>query len=134
MKNVIAVGAGAAVGTYLRYLLNIQTLAVEYPIGTLLENTTGSLLLGMLSGYFAAVVPKPWVKAGLGTGLCGGFTTFSTFASDTVWLYLDHNIIQSFLYVFVTLGGGVTLALLGFILGQSIGQKKQGKEKAGGAL
>ncbi|SDI16373.1 fluoride efflux transporter FluC [Alteribacillus bidgolensis] len=131
MKNIIAIGIGAAIGTYLRYFLNLQTLFVGYPIGTLIENLAGSLLLGLLSGYFAAIIPKDWVKAGLGVGFCGGFTTFSTFASDTVWLFLDQNLWQSLLYVITTITGGVLLAFLGFALGQKTGNKKVLEKRMG---
>ncbi|MFB4165253.1 CrcB family protein [Alteribacillus sp. JSM 102045] len=131
MKNIIAIGAGAAIGTYLRYFLNLQTLSVGYPIGTFIENLAGSLLLGLLSGYFVAMKPKEWVKAGLEIGLCGGFTTFSTFVSDTVWLYLDQNLWQSLLYVVTTVTGGILLAFVGFSLGHKTGKKKILQKRVG---
>ncbi|RSL33059.1 CrcB family protein [Salibacterium salarium] len=121
MKNFLAVGVGAALGTYLRYFINVQTQFTGYPVGTLIENLMGSLLLGLLSGYFATKKPKEWVKAGLGVGLCGGFTTFSTFAADTIGLYLQENMWLSLCYILITLPGGISLAMAGFLFGQKIG-------------
>ncbi|MFZ4452855.1 fluoride efflux transporter FluC [Salibacterium aidingense] len=120
MKNVIAVGIGGAAGTYLRYIINTQ-LPADFPVGTMIENITGSLLLGLLSGWFAVKTPRDWVKAGLGAGLCGGYTTFSTFAADTVDLYTGQMIAPAVWYMFVTLFLGIIFAMIGFAAGQKAG-------------
>ncbi|RSL34877.1 CrcB family protein [Salibacterium salarium] len=121
MKNILAISAGAAVGTYLRYLFNLQTQFTDYPLGTLMENLIGSLLLGLVSGYVAARKPRDWVKAGLGVGVCGSFTTFSTFAADTVGLFLEQNMWVSLFYILITLVGGISLAMAGFLFGEKRG-------------
>ncbi len=78
--------AGGMVGAPSRYLLDrfIQARhGLGFPIGTLVVNVLGCLLLGAIAG--AAGSPA-WVVALLGTGFCGGFTTFSTFAVESVEL------------------------------------------------
>ncbi|MGY4691327.1 fluoride efflux transporter FluC [Salibacterium sp. K-3] len=123
MKNVFAVGAGGAIGTGLRYIVN-QQIPVDFPAGTLIENVTGSLLLGLLSGWFVVRAPRGWVKAGLGVGLCGGYTTFSTFAADTVGLLNGQMIIPAAAYVSGTLFLGITAAMIGFRAGQKAGGER----------
>ncbi|PSL44399.1 camphor resistance protein CrcB [Salsuginibacillus halophilus] len=122
-KNVTAIALGAAAGTLLRYILNLWTLETGYPLGTLLENTMGSLVLGALTGYFFVKVPAEWLKLGLGVGLCGGFTTFSTYASDTFYLAFEQSISAVMIYNGITLIGGISCALLGMILGHKLASR-----------
>ncbi|WP_100398126.1 CrcB family protein [Bacillus sp. FJAT-44742] len=124
MVNLISIAIGAIIGTILRYGLNLYTLASGYPYGTIIENITGSLLLGGLTGYFAMRSSKEWVKLGLGVGLCGGFTTFSTLAADSVFVYSDLTLGHAALYVGVTIFGGILTAMIGYILGQDFASKR----------
>jgi CrcB protein len=71
----LLVALGAAVGSPLRYLL-AQRWDGRFPVGTLAVNVLGSLLLGLLS----ALALSGHTAALLGTGFCGGFTTYSAFA------------------------------------------------------
>ncbi|MDT8862391.1 CrcB family protein [Alkalihalobacillus sp. MEB130] len=128
MKNIGAIAIGAAIGTSFRYYFNLYTLATGYPIGTLVENLGGSLLLGFLTGWFVIKVPREWVKAGLGVGLCGGFTTMSTLASDSVFLFLEHTWWLSALYVLLSVFGGIGCALVGYIMGNRVGERKAKQE------
>ncbi len=74
--SVVLVAAGGALGAVLRFAL--IRLNDRWPLGTLVANVVGSLLLGVLVG----VTDDPLLRAGLGTGLLGGLTTFSTFAGE----------------------------------------------------
>ena len=62
--------------------------ARAFPYATLFENVTGSLVMGLLAGYFAFYggVPQHW-RLFLTTGILGGYTTFSTFSLDAALLY-----------------------------------------------
>ncbi|WP_110113850.1 CrcB family protein [Bacillus sp. CGMCC 1.16541] len=124
--NLIAIAIGGAGGAFLRYKLNVSLLHSYYPVGTLVENVLGSFLLGLLTAYFLHKTPKEWVKLGLGVGVCGGFTTFSTLAADVIDLSLHMSLLSSLLYIVLSLFGGVGSALTGYVLGAELGRRKKG--------
>jgi hypothetical protein len=68
-ENLLAIGIGASIGTISRYYLSVVTLDTGYPIGTIIVNLIGSLLLGFLTAWFIIFVPKERMKLGLGVGL-----------------------------------------------------------------
>ena len=91
MRRLLWLGLGSGLGGCLRYLLDLLALNVvlaAFPVSTFLINVSGSLLIGYLAGVWAsgdALSPRScrwhfWI-----TGLCGGYTTFSTFS----WQVLD---------------------------------------------
>ncbi|WP_062050909.1 CrcB family protein [Bacillus sp. JCM 19034] len=116
-KNISAVGFGAVIGTISRYTLHLVTVNPNYPYGTLIVNIVGSGLLGFITALFLVFVPKEWVKAGLGVGFCGGFTTMSTLAADAYILFDTFSIFQSALYIIGSVIGGLLAALCGYLLG-----------------
>ncbi|WP_147805085.1 fluoride efflux transporter FluC [Alkalicoccus halolimnae] len=123
MKNLAAVAAGGAAGTYLRFVIGQSMWIGTYPLGTLVVNIAGSFLLGILTGSLLMKPGRTWLKAGLGAGFCGGFTTMSTFASDTVLLAAG----EASLFLIYTAGsifGGLAAALLGFLFSTLLTKKK----------
>ena len=90
------------------------------PLGTLLINVTGSLLLGVLVGALTAGAPESTgasVRAVLGTGFCGGYTTFSTASVETVRLWMAEGRSTGVGYAAATLVGSVAAAAVGLWLG-----------------
>ena len=85
-----------------------------FPVGTLLINVSGSLLLGVFVRY-AMDTPtiSPDLRAFLTIGLCGGYSTFSTFSYETITLLEDGEWSRAGFYVVAS----VVLALLGILLG-----------------
>ncbi len=127
--NIAAIAVGAVIGTMARYSLNVALLSSSYPYGTLTENIIGSFLLGWLSGFFVYKWPKEWVKNGLTTGLCGGFTTMSTFAADYIGLIMGNMWFKAVFYMFGSVGGGLLCAWGGYRLGQMFGRRLEGVDK-----
>lgn len=114
MQVCLLVAAGGAVGAVLRYLLGLVPVAAQFPLMTLLINFLGAVLIGMVTS-----VPSLSANAVffLKTGVCGGFTTFSTFSLDTVQLLKNGNLMLGILNAAASVG----LCLLGVLLGQWLG-------------
>jgi CrcB protein len=111
------VALGGAVGSVLRFLLGTvvqQRSGGTFPLGTLLINITGSLLLAFLLEYsLATPAISREVRALLTTGFCGGYTTFSTFSYETLKLVQDGDYRRAGLYV----GLSVIVSLVGALFG-----------------
>lgn len=125
MNRLIAyVAVGSAVGGALRLLMTAfvqQRIATTFPLGTLLVNITGSFVLGFIIKYsLATPAVTPELRALLTTGLCGGFTTFSTFSFETAALIEEGQYSRASVYV----AASVLLSLLamfgGFAVAQSV--------------
>jgi CrcB protein len=111
------IALGSAAGGVLRFLLGNflqQRAATGFPIGTLVVNITGSILLGFLLRYaLSTTAISPEVRGLLTTGFCGGYTTFSTFTYDTMVLLEDGELGRAALYVLLS----VAVSLFGAYLG-----------------
>ncbi len=93
IKNLLLIGAGGFAGSIARYLvskLNITVSLFAIPVGTLVVNVAGSFVIGFLIGIAdkTTILSTGW-RMFLMVGLCGGFTTFSTFTGEN--LVLLHN-------------------------------------------
>ncbi|MGY1704168.1 fluoride efflux transporter CrcB [Geodermatophilus sp. SYSU D00697] len=92
-----------------------------WPWATLLVNLTGCLVLGVLLGAVFAVHPdRPWLRPFLGTGVLGGYTTFSTFAVESVELADVGAWGTAAAYVAASVLGGVLAAVAGVVLGRAL--------------
>ncbi len=115
----LVVFAGAGVGGMLRHGVNVvsvRLLGYGFPFGTLVVNVLGSLLMGVLAGYFLARTGVPQhVRLFLTTGILGGFTTFSAFSLDAALLIERHSYGLAAAYVLVS----VLASLLALFLGLS---------------
>jgi fluoride exporter len=89
MQTILAIAGAGAVGSVSRYLLGVyvqRSTHLAFPIGTLVVNVLGSLLIGLLAGHFMNDESLPVLKSALMVGFCGGFTTFSAFSLETFGL------------------------------------------------
>ena len=85
--SALAVGAGAAAGGVARWLLSawLNPAWSGFPLGTLLANALGGLLIGVAMAWFARS-PDEMLRLLLVTGFLGGFTTFSAFSMESLHL------------------------------------------------
>lgn len=118
IKSVLIVGIGSFIGGALRYL--ISTLFKQYctqgfPWGTLLVNLMGCFIFGAIFALFSkySSTSHPWCLL-LTTGLCGGFTTFSTFAYESVLMLQQGNLSGFISYVATSLIAGISLFALSY--------------------
>ena len=120
-RELLAVLAGGLVGTSLRLAIDavIPPGTDGFPISTLIVNSVGAFVLGALVARFWPVAPG-WVKAGLGPGLLGSFTTFSAVAVSLVSLTATASGMTALAYLGLTLVFGLGAAWLGLSLGGRI--------------
>jgi fluoride exporter len=102
------VAIGSAAGGASRLLLGtlIQgRTGGAFPLGTLIINISGSLVLGFLMKYTAATPGiTPEIRALMTTGFCGGYTTFSTYSFETATLIEDGRYSRASLYILLSVG------------------------------
>ncbi len=113
IQNLLLVALGGALGSMGRYILSKWLENATFPWATLAVNIIGSLLIGLLIGLIAKDVLSSEVKLLLVTGFCGGFTTFSTFANESLSLMRAGDVVLSAIYI----GGSVFLGILAVYVG-----------------
>lgn len=120
IKSVLLVGIGSAFGGIARYIITRyfqHTTTCSFPIGTIMVNVVGCLILGILYGLLErGNLLNTNLKLLLTVGFCGGFTTFSTFIGENFQILKDGNILLGFAY----LSASIILGYLFLYLGYSI--------------
>lgn len=119
MLNILAVGLGGFLGSILRYLIGLIKLnePSAFPVKTLVVNVVGAFAIGVLAALAArssSIDPK--VMLFLKVGVCGGFTTFSTFALESVQLMQDGKPWAAALYIALS----VVLSVAAVFLAESV--------------
>ena len=120
IKTLLIVGAGSFIGGALRYAISVfmrNVCGQGFPWGTLAVNLIGCFVFGVVFALFCryATTSHPWCLL-LTTGLCGGFTTFSTFANESMQMLQNGNIGTFAAYVATSLVVGIALVALGYII------------------
>ena len=109
--------AGGALGAGLRHLVNIaalRTFGVGLPWATFSVNVVGSLVMGGLVAYLINRMPDAvGIRIFLGTGILGGFTTFSAFSLDAIVMIEQGSLVSAAIYVTAS----VVLSIVGCLLG-----------------
>ncbi len=112
IRNLLLVALGGAAGSVGRYLIS-KCYAGTFPWGTLTVNILGSLLIGLLMGMVSKGSLSPEMKLLLVTGFCGGFTTFSTFANESLSMMKVGSVLLMAFYVGVSVAIGILAVYLG---------------------
>ena len=122
MKSLVAVlmvGTGGFIGAVLRYLLSVagQRYSITFPHGTLWANSLGCLLLGVITAVATDTESlSPSARLFLATGICGGFTTMSTFTYEMFRFLQDSEYLYASLYFAATIAGCGLLFGTGLII------------------
>lgn len=118
------IALGGAVGASLRHAAGLVlaplTLRAGWPLSVVLVNVLGSLLLALLLTLVGRGLLPDVARLALGTGLLGGFTTFSTFSVDLEQLLARGAYAEAALYLGLSVVGGVLAAVLGRVLAQQL--------------
>ena len=115
--DFVVVALGGAVGAMGRYAISLIPVKTSFPILTLLTNALGAILIGFIVGLVSqrgSVSPKSvlfWK-----TGICGGFTTFSTFSLEAVSLLEQKEYLSCSMYIVLS----VACCLFGILLGRRL--------------
>jgi fluoride exporter len=119
VRSLLAVFVGGSVGTALRLVLDATIVHHDdqFPLDTLLINIVGSFVLAVLVSRLWPITPD-WLRAALGPGLVGGFTTFSAVMVSMVTLAAVGEILPALVYLVLTLVFGFGAAALGFRVGR----------------
>ena len=113
MSRFLWVALGGALGAVLRYAVSLIPVRGGFPVLTLLTNLLGALLIGFIAGAAEISAPSPGLILFAKTGLCGGFTTLSTFSLESYTLIKAGQKGTAVLYIALSVG----LCLLGIWLG-----------------
>jgi fluoride exporter len=119
LKTILIVGSGGFIGSVARYYVSKLNLHVDFfsiPVGTLLVNVLGCFIIGMLTGIAdkSALLTVEW-RMFLMVGICGGFTTFSSFANENLMLLHNGLILSILLYTGLSIFLGFTAVYLGYV-------------------
>ena len=116
MTSLLFVALGGALGAAGRHGLSLLPWKGAFPLLTLLTNFLGAVAIGFLSGLFSQRLLGERGKLFWQTGVCGGFTTFSTFSLESLVLLEDGHTGLFALYAAASVG----LCLLGVWLGRNV--------------
>ena len=121
IRNIIAVGAGSFIGGIARYLVSLVMKGISkgFPWATLLVNLLGCLTIGLLWGFLSRNASES-TSCGLflTVGLCGGFTTFSTFSKEALTMLQTGQIWGFASYIAISILAGIALVALGYYIGR----------------
>ena len=114
LRNFLLVGMGGAVGAMMRYGVTLLTAALggAATLATMSANIVGSFLMGLIVGLCSN---NPWLLFAT-VGVCGGFTTFSTFSLQSITLMQSGRWPMALLYMALTLLLCLLFTFLGYRL------------------
>lgn len=119
MIDILMVGVGGFIGSVFRYLLSLLNVPESYsfPIKTFLTNIIGAFVIGLIAAFaFKHCAASPKLLLFLKVGVCGGFTTFSTFALESLELFQKGQVNIAFIYIVASVTLSIAAVWLAEIL------------------
>ena len=120
VKQVILVALGGGLGSAFRFLTSLLTAKYysnAFPLATFIANILGCFLIGLLIGILGQnIQANQHLKLLLITGFCGGYTTFSAFASENISLLQSNNYLTTIIYITLSVLAGLLAVWLGLTL------------------
>lgn len=124
LNTLIAVASGGAFGAAARLYANeiiSRHFGSSFPYGTMSVNLIGSLIIGLLIGYFSHHSnTSPYIKTFLITGFLGALTTYSTFAMESFFMLESGRYVDAITNISINLFGTILLAGLGYTLATNL--------------
>lgn len=123
MTKIILLLAGGAIGTLARYGLAGLThkyFEGTFPLGTLVVNLLGSLIIGLLWGLWESNNIPTGIRTFLFIGILGGFTTFSSYALETLHMFRDGEAKMAVINILASNILGLMLVFVGFIAARGL--------------
>ena len=114
----LAVGGGAALGAWVRWGLGIALNASILPLGTLIANLGGGLLMGMAMAYFMNTAADNTLRLLIMTGFLGGLTTFSAFSAEAFNFLQKQQYAWAASHILSHVVGSLLMTAIGFMLVQ----------------
>lgn len=119
MITYLLIGAGGFLGANARYAISlwaVRRYGAAFPVGTLIANVAGSVLIGFVLGWTAGVLHDPDIRLVFVTGFLGAETTFSTFSFETTALFRQEGWRRAARNVLLTTALGLAGAGLGLLI------------------
>ncbi|MEI6752046.1 MAG: fluoride efflux transporter CrcB [Paludibacter sp.] len=120
MKQLLIVGVGGFIGSIARFgvsKLNLYGNLLSIPMGTLTVNILGSFLIGIITGISEkSEIISPALRLFLMVGICGGFTTFSSFTNENLTLFQNGQLLSALVYTGLSIFLGFSAVYIGFLL------------------
>jgi CrcB protein len=124
MNRFLLISIGAILGANARYLVGLwaaQRFGIDFPYGTAIVNITGSLVLGFLVAWSSARSGlSPELRLLVAVGFLGAYTTFSSFAVESLLQAESAHLTSAMLNILVNNGLGIAAAWLGMVLAKGI--------------
>ena len=123
MTRILLIALGGALGAVSRYLVSAgiqQALPAALPVGTLVVNLSGSLVIGFLYQLSASAIIPPTFREFAAIGFLGSYTTFSTLALETNTLMRDGERLMATAYLAATVVGGLLACVAGMTVGRVV--------------
>jgi CrcB protein len=112
----LSVGGGAAIGAWLRWGLGVVFNASVLPIGTLIANLAGGLLMGVALAIFVNTPPQNELRLFVMTGFLGGLTTFSAFSAEAFNFLHKQQYAWAAIHISSHVLGSLVMTAIGFML------------------